>query len=258
MPELAIYNVAIVAASLAGFAPFALITVLLPALSSLHASKEFKQMHEMVRSYTRYVSIVVIPIAVGFAAITEVALRIFGPSYTAGLLPSVIVSVATGLTAIGAVYAGTLLALGQLRWYTIANMLGLIGLIVVSAILTPFVGLVGPALGRACLMGIAAIVYAIAVKRSGFFELDLKALLSATSGSAVMGVVVFSALSSLHSFLARLAILPVLVIVGAVIYLGCLRLLRLLTTDDLEFVRGLLPSRLHSLLGKLAGILGIS
>ena len=257
LPELAIYNVAIVAASIAGFAPYALITVLLPAFSTLHASNKVQQMRDMIRSYTRYVSLAVIPIAIGFASITEVALRIFGASYTSGLLPSVIVSVATGLTAIGAVYAGALLAIGQLRWYTGANVLGLLGLFLTSALLTPIVGLSGPALGRASLMSIATLVYAIGIRRSGFFQLDMRALLSAVGGSAIMGVVVFFILTSFHSFLVKLAILPVLIMLGAAIYLGSLRLLHLLTADDVEFVRGIAPVRLHSIIGKLAKIVGI-
>ena len=83
LPELAIYNVAIVAASFAGFAPYALLTVLLPALSALHAAKRMQQMRDMVYSYSRYVSIVVLPVAFGFASITDVALRIFGQAYGA-------------------------------------------------------------------------------------------------------------------------------------------------------------------------------
>lgn len=257
LPELAIYNVAIVAASFAGFAPYALLTVLLPALSSLHAVKRTVQMHEMIHAYTRYVYIVVMPIAFGFGSIMGVALRIFGPAYVEGLLPAVIVSVATGLTAVSAVYAGALLAVGELKWFTGANAIGLGGLVVASYFLTPIFGLGGPALGRATLMSLVALVYGFALFRRGFFEFDIKAFLSATGGSAVMGLVVFVALSFLHSFLVKLALLPVVIIVGALIYLGSLRLVHLLTVEDLEFVLDLTPSRLHMFLlivAKLAGL----
>ena len=255
--ELAIYNVAIVAASFAGFAPYALITVLLPALSVLHSSNKTGEMRQMIRIYTRYVSIVVLPIAFGFASITEVALRIFGPTYTSGLLPSVIVSVATGLTAIGAVYAGALLALGRLRWYTAANLLGLATLFSVSALSTGIIGISGPALGRAGLMVTAAVVYAIAVRRSGFLELDWKAFLIAGIGSGVMGIVVFSILSALPTFFLKLVALPFLVSLGAGIYLASLRVSRLLTQSDLDFMGDIMPKRFHSLhpiIGKLVAV----
>lgn len=257
LPELAIYNVAIVASSFAGFAPYALLTVLLPALSALHAAKRTGKMHEMIRAYTRYVSVVVIPIAIGFASITEVALRIFGPAYVNGFAPSVIVSVATGLTAIGAVYAGALLAVGELRWFTAANALGLGGLLVVSYLLTPILGLEGPALGRASLMGLVALVYGFALARRGFFEIDLRAFLSSTGGSAVMALVVFFTLSLAHSFLVKLALLPFVVVVGALVYLGSLRALHLLTAEDLEFVRDLMPTRFRRVLPIAARLAGL-
>ena len=257
LPKLAIYNVAIVAASFTGLAPYALTTVLLPALSSLHASNGVGEMRELVQHYSRYVSIIVIPVAVGFASITEVALRIFGPAYVAGLIPSVIVSLATGLTAVGAVYAAVLLAVGELKWYTAANVIGLGSLAAVAFAATPVLGLSGPALGRASLMVLAAIVYAYATLRRGFFELDVKAFLGAIGSSFLMGVVVFFALSFFHTFLFKLAMLPVVVVVGGVIYLGALRALRLLRKDDLDFIRDIVPERAHFLVAIVAQIAGV-
>ena len=258
LPELAVYNVATVAASLAGFAPYALLIVLLPALSALHAARRTRQMRELIHSYTRYVSIVVLPVAFGFASITGVALQIFGPEYVAGLVPSVIVSVATGLTAVGAVFAGALLAAGQLKWFTGANAIGLAGLVVVSYLMTPIFGLSGPALGRATLMALVALIYGFALWRSSLFEFDLGAFLCSTAGSAVMCVVVFFALSLAHSLLTKLVMLPFVVVFGAVFYVGSLRFLRLLTVDDLKFLRDLLPMRFHGFLPLAARLAGLS
>ena len=257
LPELAIYNVAIVAANFTGFAPYALLTVLLPALAALHSTGETKKMHEMIRNYTRYVSIVVMPIAIGFASVAEIALRIFGPEYVNGLMPTMIVSVATGLTAIGAVYASALLALSELRWYTAANLLGLGGLFATSALFTSPLGLAGPALGRAALMAVAAFVYGVAMRRNGFLELDVRAYLTALGGSALMGIVVFAALTVVHSFLLKVVLLPALIVVAAIMYIGSLRLLRLLTATDLEFALGILPSRFHPIVLKIGRLLVI-
>jgi O-antigen/teichoic acid export membrane protein len=257
LPQLAIYNVAIVAASFAGLAPFALGTVLLPALSSLHASNQAVEMRALVKTYSRYVSIIVIPVAVGFASITQVALRIFGPSYVAGFLPSVIVSLATGLTAVGAVYASVLLAVGEFRWYTTANVIGLGTLGVVAFVATPVLGLSGPALGRASLMVVAAVVYAYATLRSGFFRLDVKAFAGAACSSFLMGAIVFFALSFFRTFLYELAMLPVVIVVGSLVYVGALRALRILSADDLAFVSELLPERTHYLMGIVAKIAGV-
>lgn len=255
--ELAIYNVAIVAASFAGFAPYALLTVLLPALSSLHASDKLVEMRSMIHDYTRYVSIVVLPVAFGFASVTGVALRIFGPAYESGLLPSMIVSVVTGLTALSAVYAGVLLAIGKMKWFTLANVLGLASLFVVSAVLTPIAGLSGPAIGRATLMAIVFSMYALASSRNGLLELDSKAFAYATVASAIMGVIIFSCLSLTQSFFMKLALLPFMVVFGALIYVGFLRALRLFTSSDFDFVSGLTPARFQWVLPKLAWLAGV-
>jgi len=257
LPQLAIYNVAIVAASFAGLAPFALATVLLPALSSMQASGQRAKMRELVGDYSRYVCIIVLPVAVGFASITQVALRIFGASYVAGLVPSIIVSLATGLTAVGAVYASVLLAVGKLRWYTAANVVGLATLAVVAFVATPALGLSGPALGRAGLMAMAAIIYAYATFRSGFFRLDVKAFIGAAGSSFLMGAIVFFALSFFRSFFYELAMVPVVIVLGVVVYLSALRALRLLNVGDLEFIRELLPAKTHFIVKAVAKVAGV-
>ena len=257
LAHLAVYNVAIVASNFVGLAPYALTMVLLPTLSTLYASKQTEEMGKMVRQYSRYISIIVIPIAVEYAAITGVALRVFGSAYLSGLVPSVIVSVTSGLTAVGAIYAAVLLAVGKLRWYT-ANVLGIVGLSIVAYVTTPFVGISGPALGRASLVAVAAILYAYAAGRSGFFELDVRAFASSALSSVPMGVAVFLILSFFHSLAVQLAILPVVIVIGGLLYLGTLRALTLLTVQDFEFIRQMAPARSHRLISFIARVAGVS
>jgi O-antigen/teichoic acid export membrane protein len=254
---LAIYNVASIGAGVAGYAPSALVTVLLPALAALSASNKIVDLHDIIRSSTRYVSLLVIPIAFGLAALMEILLNIFGPDYVSGLLPAVILSVAAGLTALSAVYAGALLALGRLRWYTIANVLGLIVLILVAGILTPIIGLNGTALGRASLMGVTAVVYALATFKTKVFEIDSRAFIISVVSSTVMMIVIFSILSVLREFILKLVMVPVLLIVGILVYVVSLRAFRGLTVSDMDFLRGLLPYRLRTILPILARLAGL-
>jgi O-antigen/teichoic acid export membrane protein len=163
----------------------------------------------------------------------------------------------SGLTAVGAVYAAVLLAVGKLRWYTAANVIGVGALAIVAYVTTPIVGLAGPALGRGVLMTVAALLYAYSVWRSGFFELDVRALISAALSSAPMGAIVFLILSFFHSFLAQLAMLPVVVVIGVLVYLGVLRALKLLTVEDFEFIRQMAPVRFHRLVALVARLAGV-
>ena len=258
LSELAIYNVAMAAASFAGLAPYVLTIALLPSLSSLHASHQVCEMREIVRQYSRYVSLMVIPIAMGLAASTEVALRIFGPAYVSGLLPSVIVSLASGLTAFGAVYAAALLAVGDLRWYTGANVVGVLGLGAVAYFATPLLGLSGPALGRATLMALAALLYAYSARRHGFLGFDARAFFSAAVGSIPMGAVIFVVLSLSQSFLMQLAMLPLVIVIGAFLYLLALRAVKSLNAQDFQFFQEMGPARLHKIVVLLARIAGVS
>ena len=144
-----------------------------------------------------------------------------------------------------------------MRWFTAANVLGLVGMVAVSYFLTPIFGLSGPAMGHATLMVLVTVIYGFALFRKGFFEFDLKAFMSAAAGSTVMSLVVFFALSFAHSFLLKLAMLPIVVVVGALIYLGSLRALRLLTVEDLEFVHDLTPTKLQFFLPLAAKLVGL-
>jgi O-antigen/teichoic acid export membrane protein len=257
LSAIAVYNVAMVGAGVVGYVPYALITVLLPVLTSLSVSREDGRMHKLMRSYSRYVSLVVMPIGFGLAAVMEVALRIFGAAYVSGALAGALVSIAASLSAIGTVYAGALLALGKLRWYTVANLLGFAAMMIVAAIFTPLLGLMGPALGRASLMVVAATVYALAAFRCGIFEVDSRAYAVSALGSGVMMVSVFTILGSIHTFFVQLLAFPGVMVVGFIIYLGSLRLSHLLTTDDLDFFRELLPKRLGVLLPLAASFIGV-
>jgi O-antigen/teichoic acid export membrane protein len=258
LAQLAIYNVALAAASFAGLAPYALTLVLLPALSSLHASNQLDEIRRMVGQYNRYVSIIVTPIAFGFTAITGVVLRLFGSAYLGGFAPSAIVSITSGLTAVGAVYAAVLLAIGSLRWYTMANIVGVVSLALVAYFATPVVGLLGPALGRATLMVFATSLYAVALIRRRLFRIDAHAFIGAIVGAAPMGVIVFFILSWFRSFLVELAVTPIAIVVGAGLYLGILRGLKLLTTQDFEFLKDMAPARAQGMIRLFARLAGVN
>jgi O-antigen/teichoic acid export membrane protein len=257
LSRLAIYNVAITASNVVSYAPYALLTVLLPAVVALFVSDRIEELHAMIRSYTRYVSLVVMPISFGLASVMEIPLRIFGADYVAGTAPAVIIAVASGLTAFGTVYAGALLALEKMRWYTAANILGVTGLFLVGATLTPALGLNGPALGRACLLVITTIVYSVATIRNGIFEIDLKAYFVAVGGSAIMSLAVYGLLSVVQSFVLKIAMLPVLAVIGLLVYVVVLRVSRLLTVDDIDFIRDLVPNRLRGIIPAMARLAGL-
>ena len=257
LSPLAVYNVAIMATTIASSASYALVTVMLPALAGLLAAQNLDELHRLVRLNTRYLSLLVMPIAFGLAAVMDVPLRVFGQAYMSGVGPAVIVCAASGLTAISAVFASALIALGKMRWFTTANLLGLVGFLVVTSVLSPKLGLSGPAFGRATLMIITTLVYGYVAFRAGVFGFDQKAYLVPIAGSAVMALLVFTAISMLHTFPLKLAALPFLMILGILTYLGLLRVSHLISSENLEFIRDITPRRVHSYLPMVAAMLGV-
>jgi len=231
--------------------------VMLPSVAALFAANKLQELHRLIHSNTRHLSILVMPISFGLAAIMKIPLRIFGEAYVSGTLPAVIVAVASGLTAVSVIYASVLLALGKLRWFTAANLLGLGGFFVFTWILTPLLGLSGPAVGRLVLMVITTIIYALATFLSGIFEFDLRAYLVSITCSTIMAIPIYVAVTSLHSFYLELAGLPFLIVFAVLIYLSLLRISRLISRDDLEFMREITPKSLQRYLPIIARITGV-
>jgi len=72
-----------------------------------------------------------------------------------------------------------------------------------------------------------------------------------------MALVVFVLISLIHTFFWKVSLLPGIVIVGVLIYVGSLRALRLFTINDVEFLHDLLPNRLHTTIPIIARLIGI-
>jgi hypothetical protein len=72
-----------------------------------------------------------------------------------------------------------------------------------------------------------------------------------------MAAVVFFTLSFVHSFIAQLLMLPIVIVMGALLYLGELRALRVLTVQDFTFIQLMMPAssrRLITIIARVAGV----
>jgi hypothetical protein len=106
-------------------------------------------------------------------------------------------------------------------------------------------------------MGVTAVVYALATFKTKVFEIDSRAFIISVVSSTVMMIVIFSILSVLREFILKLVMVPVLLIVGILVYVVSLRAFRGLTVSDMDFLRGLLPYRLRTILPILARLAGL-
>jgi O-antigen/teichoic acid export membrane protein len=249
LSDLAVYNAASVGATIAAFAPLALTNVLVPMLSS-HAGEERK---EVMKNYTRYVSLIAFPMGFGLAAVAPSLLLIFGDNYVAGSSSLAVMTIAVSLTAINAVYSSSLLAGRKIHYFLLGNVFALLTLITFSALLVPLIGLVGVALGRAAMLFVGLTFFTLFTKAAGDFVLDLQGYLKALLGSAIMGMTIYILLSILSSsyltsrlqvIFAAVAMIPL----GMIAYLLIMKYLKAFNERDIKFIESLLPRPLFPLL----------
>ncbi len=243
--DLAVYNAASVGAAVAAFAPAAVTNVLVPILSSIRGDDP-AQKREILRNYTRYVSLVSFPMGFGLAAIAPSILRLFGENYVAGSPLIAVTGISISLTAVSSVYSSSLLASGKTYNFLVGNCIALVSLVSVSLVLVPLAGLLGVALARAGMFIVAAVAFALFARAMGEFVIDLEGYLKALASSAMTGGIVYALLAFASATLVHtrigVIILGVgLIPVGVVLYLLAMKLLRGFSERDMEFAERVLP-----------------
>ncbi|QQG49133.1 MAG: polysaccharide biosynthesis C-terminal domain-containing protein [archaeon] len=241
--NLAVYNVATVGAAVASFAPSAATNVLVPALSS-YSDRDRKK--EMLRRYTRYISLTAIPTGFALAAVSPFLLRIFGEAYVSGWPLLSVVAISISFSSIASVYSASLLVDDRAHHFTLSTLAALAVLVLVSLTTVPVVGLLGIAIARGAMLLSMTAAVAFFVHRSGMLVLDSLAYLKSLGASAAMALLVFLALSvgqreGLSSRGATVASAVVMLPAGLLVYLLIMKALKGFNQTDMDFVDTLLP-----------------
>lgn len=257
LSELGIYNIAVGAALISAYVPSAITIALIPSLSSLTAKEDMVGFKELSAAYTRYTSLIAIPMSFGLAALATAVLQIFGPQYKVGAYPAAIMSIATGLTCINAVLSGELIAVKRTRAVMAAYLSGLLAFIAMLVFFVPLMGFVGAAWGRAAMYVVLTLVLVGITLRRGLFVIDKKAYLVSILASMIMGIVVFGIVSTIGGYRRQIAALPMLVLLGAFIYVIVLRATKILKPDDIHFLERLLPKKLGWMARWVARLAGL-
>ncbi|MFQ6134355.1 MAG: oligosaccharide flippase family protein [Nitrososphaerales archaeon] len=258
LSDLGIYNIAVTASTIGAFAPNAITTALVPSLSTLEATNKIEEFKKLARDYTRYVALIATPMAFGIASLATGLVQLFGPQYLPGAFPAAIMSVATGVTVVSAVYNGELLATRRTKSIMLVNLAGVAVLGLCLMVLTPLLDFVGVAWSRSIMIVSIAVFLAYVAYRHGLFVIDGRAYRDAVFAASVMGLVLFLALDFIGGYRRQLLSLAILIPVGMVIYLAVLRGLKTFRSDDVEFIRRLLPARAEWLVRIVSKIVGVS
>ena len=253
LPDLAVYTIATTGAAVASFAPSAATNVLVPALSN-YGNDQAKKL-ELLRVYTRHISLSAIPIGFELAAVSPFLLRVFGDAYAEGAEVMAVTAISISFTAIASVYASILLVDDKAHHFTLSNLLGLGALVGVAVFAVPAYGFFGIALGRSAMLFTMTGAVSYFVWRSKMLVLDKEAYVKSLAASILTSILMFSVLSlgdnlNLGRYLligSSIAMIPL----GFAYYLLIMKLFRAYTEEDMDFIDTLLPKWL-TVLSKLA------
>ena len=252
--DLAVFNVAAVSAGVVAQGPTALTNATVPTLAGLGGGLASRR--EVVSGLSRYVSLVAFPVGFWFAAVSPLLPGILGNGYASAAPLIAIMSASVSLTAVMSVYSSELLVGRRTSVFLTGNVLGLAALLVASYSLTPFLGLLGIAVGRAAMLFVSLVAFALSLRASRELVVELSYYLKAFASSAVMVAVVFFTwlLIAPHARLEDAITILATVPLAALVYSVSLRLLGAFKEQDFLLLERLLPkpiSRLAILARKL-------
>jgi len=253
LATLGIYNATITAFTVLLAISQAMSTTLFPAYSAIQASDHGVLRTKAVRLASRYVNLVVVPLAFGLMATAKPALTLFvGAAYVGGATSLMILSATFALTVFVSTALGPmLLALAETKVAAAITIISVGVSLVAAFLLMPMYGMIGAAAARGLTMIVAAILTVAVLSRKMKLQTDLEATGKSLFASALMAVVVAAIQIPLYNKL----LLPVYVLVGLVVYVLMLRLLKAVKQHDIDLIRDYLGHRLDFATNTLSWIL---
>ncbi len=238
---LGVYNATIIAFNVLVDTSGAIAGTLFPAYSAMQPVTGRETLRNSVRLASRYVTITVVPLALGLLATSKVAVRLFvGESYSEGSAALMVLAGTFALTQIATTLTPMLLALRETRVVSaitsISVVLGLLALL----LLGPLWGIVGAAIARGIAMIVEMALTSFVTKRKLGSRLDFEAM----TKSLFAGILMTIAVIAIQIPLQGKFWFPIYVLVGAITYLIALRLLKVVRRDDIDLMRNYLGIRL--------------
>jgi O-antigen/teichoic acid export membrane protein len=252
LATLGIYTAAVTAFGVLTGIANAFSNTLFSGYSALQGEDRRETLERGVFLGSRYLALVITPLAFGLLATSRIALAAFvGQPYVAGTLPLMILTAVYALTLVGTALAPLFLARGETFAYSGISIISVAVSFAVAFVLVPVSGMIGAALARGLAMVLSLAVTIWLLRRKVTFKLDLSAVVKSITASGVMAFIV----ALVQIPLTKAILLPAYALLGAVVYLMMLRLLRAVKVEDMELARSFFGGRLEFASKLLAAIL---
>jgi O-antigen/teichoic acid export membrane protein len=251
LAALGVYNAALFAFGVLSNVSFAFGNVLLPVYSNIGGRNGLEGCRRATWLSSRYVSLVVAPLAFGLLATAKPALTVVvGDAYMSGVVPLMVLCLAFALTAIGLALSPMLTALAKTRAVMWINLVSAAVGLVSAYVLLPVMGIIGASVAR----GIATVaslgLTMFVLKRMDAMGVDVEMTWkSLVAGAAMAGVLIAAQMLSYSRIL-----LPVYALLGVIVYMLLLRALNAVRKHDIDLIERYLGPRLWSI-ARLSGII---
>jgi O-antigen/teichoic acid export membrane protein len=220
-------------------------TTIFPALSSHHGLGKTKDISNILKITSRYIIYLMLPSCIGLAIVAPTALTFFyGSSYAKGAIPLAILSFATIITALFALFQTAFQAIGKTGQLLKINIIIAISLIIMLMSFVPFLETTGAAFARLITQAVAIILAVYLLKKEIKIRLDKEALWKSTVSTIATVPFLLTIELSLSTNLSTVQTLALEILTATGIYTLSLYALKALKSQDFQLLKQAFPKPL--------------
>jgi O-antigen/teichoic acid export membrane protein len=208
---------------------------LLPYLSRIYGSSNgIRSLDNVSRYASRYLFLFFFPLCFAILSCVPLIIEgIFGDQYVGAIYPSVIIILAMTFASIGTIFNYIIMSAGFVNVLVFATLFALLVQFSIAVTAIPVYGILGAAIARASAFIVMFLYTAYKLKQLAGLHIDTGALKVGTSGSLILGAVVFI----INTYTGQsFYILPISLLAGFISYLVFLRYFQIINVEDFELL----------------------
>jgi len=226
-------------------------SVLLPVFSGIHGAKGLEVLEDSIRTASRYVSLVAMPLAFALLATARPALTLLvGGAYQSGVIPLAVLALGSIASIIALSLSPVLIVLNETVLAALTSILTIPLGVAVEFVLIPVLGILGASIARALSMLLSLLLTLYFVRRKITVKLDFQAILKSVLASGGMAL----AMEAFQLVYYSRFLLPVYLAVGFLVYLLGMRALKAVGTVDIDLLRHTLGPRFRGVCDLLSRV----
>lgn len=227
----------------------------LPHLSEAFHKNDLPEFSGGIRSMSKYIILFTSPIYMLAVALAQPTIIILvGPKYLAATIVFQIMALGLWITSINPLLYTTLIAAGKSVELMYIMIISLIVDVAFLLIFYPLIGIIATGIGRSLLMATSFTLSILVAQKVINIDVDISTYVKASLSSVIMATIIII----LWTYIRHLSLYPFYIILGVTIYFGMIRLLKIITIDEMTTLYTSLPDRVRFIVKILCYLLGIS